>query len=518
METSGPPEVPGLELGTLLGRGGSGEVWEGVDLEGGRRVAVKVSAADPAAVEAAVREAAVTARTAAEHVLAVEACLPLADGRVALVMPLMRGGSLAGLIAARGHLGPGEVVTVLAPLAGALGRLHAAGVVHGDVSPGNVLLDLDGRPVLADLGVGRVLGEAPQAVWGTPGHIAPEVLLGGEPSPASDVYALGALGWLCLAGEVPGAPGLRPTLPEVCRAGAGSEPLVAAVEAAVSPRVADRPDADELAGLLFAAAEPEPLRLVAGDDAVSAVTYRLRAAAGRPPVPDRPPPRRGRHRGAPRAARRRERRLPVLRLGQVLRAAAGGVAALVVAAAVLGVLGTQGLRDDPARAAVRPEVSTTPREPGPGPTAPTAPSAPAREPGPATDVRTDPEAARRRPAELLTALAGARAEAYRLADPTRLAEAESDDGALRARDEAAVGALRSSGVRYPDLRYEVDAVAVRGAGSRTAVLSARLGVAGYRVVGGDTTASRPAVRPAPVLVDLVLTGRGWRLADVRPVR
>ncbi|QIM20676.1 protein kinase [Phycicoccus sp. HDW14] len=285
METTSPPQVPGVELGALLGRGGGGEVWEGVLLEGSRPVAVKVTGADAEAAEAAVREASVAARVAAEHVLGVLACTALPDGRVALVMPLMRGGSLAALVRARGHLGPGEVVTVLAPLAGALGRLHAAGVVHGDVSPGNVLLDLDGRPVLADLGVGRVLGEAPAAVWGTPGHLAPEVLMGAEPSPASDVYALGALGWLCLAGEVPGAPGLRPGLASVCRAGSGSEALVAAVEAAVHPRADERPGADELAWLFFGAAEPEPLHLVAGDDDVSAVTYRLRAAAGRAPGP-----------------------------------------------------------------------------------------------------------------------------------------------------------------------------------------------------------------------------------------
>ena len=91
------------------------------------------------------------------------------------------------------------------------------------------------------------------------------------------------MGWLCLSGTVPGPPGLRPELAQVSLAGEGSEPVVAALAAAVSAEPADRPGAHELAWLLFGAAEPEPLRLVAGDDEVSAVTYRLRAAAGRPP-------------------------------------------------------------------------------------------------------------------------------------------------------------------------------------------------------------------------------------------
>ena len=224
-----------------------------------------------------------SARAASAHVVAVEACVPLPDGRVAVVMPHLLGGAVDALVRHRGHLSPGEVVTVLAPVASALGRLHDLGVVHGDVSPGNVLLDLDGRPVLGDLGLGHVVGDVSPGVWGTDGYVAPEVLLGADPTPASDVYALGAVGWLCLSGTVPGPPGLRPELAQVCLAGEGSEPVVAALAAAVSAEPADRPGAHELAWLLFGAAEPEPLRLVAGDDEVSAVTYRLRAAAGRPP-------------------------------------------------------------------------------------------------------------------------------------------------------------------------------------------------------------------------------------------
>ncbi len=275
------PDVPGFELGELLARGGTSEVWAGVAVADGRRVAVKVVHAALGAVEAAAREASVSAQVASAHVVPVEGCVELADGRLAVVMPHLRGGSLDRLVRARGHLAPGEVVTVLAPVASALGRLHDLGVVHGDVSPGNVLLDLEGRPLLGDLGLGHVLGEVSPGVWGTEGYVAPEVLLGADPSPASDVYALGALGWLCLTGSVPGAPGLRPRLADISLAGSGAEPLVRVLDTALDPDAASRPRAHELAWALFHVAPAQPLDLVRGGDEVSAVTYRLRAAAGR---------------------------------------------------------------------------------------------------------------------------------------------------------------------------------------------------------------------------------------------
>ncbi|QKE84513.1 serine/threonine-protein kinase [Arthrobacter sp. NEB 688] len=494
METTEPPVLPGLRLGRLLGRGGSAQVWEAERLDDGRRVAVKVSHGDAEAAQAAVREASVAGRTVSAHVVPVEACLTLPDARVALVMPLMRGGSLAALVAARGHLGPGEVVTVLAPLAEALGRLHAAGVVHGDVSPGNVLLDLDGRPALADLGVGRVLGDAPTPVWGTPGHLAPEVLLGAAPSPAADVYALGALGWLCLAGEVPGAPGLRPSLVEVSRAGAGSEAVVAALEAAVQPRPEERPDADELAGLLFAAARPEPLHLVVAGDTESAVTYRLRAAAGSPPVP--PVLERGRHRApaGPRPTGQRGVARPVV-LGAV---GLGVVGLLVVLGGLLG-------RDEPARAAA-PAASTA--------------SAVGQQAGPAAarpaDPRTDARAPVERPQELLAVLADARAAAYRSSDPERLGAAETSGGALHERDAAALAALRTASARYDGLAYRVTEVSVRSAAADRAELRAVVGVGAHRVVrpGADTAVA--ASPGEPVVVDLVRTPAGWRLEALRP--
>ena len=138
-----------------------------------------------------------------------------------VVMPHLLGGSLDALVRARGHLPPGEVVTVLAPVASALGRLHDLGVVHGDVSPGNVLLDLDGRPVLGDLGLGHVVGDVSPGVWGTDGYVAPEVLLGERPLAGIRRLRPGGPRLALPHGHVPGPPGLRPELTRPVPGGRG---------------------------------------------------------------------------------------------------------------------------------------------------------------------------------------------------------------------------------------------------------------------------------------------------------
>ncbi|MFQ6170527.1 serine/threonine protein kinase [Oryzobacter sp. R7] len=500
------PDVPGLELGELVARGATSEVWAGVEVGSGRRVAVKVVGADLGALDAAAREASLSARASSAHVVAVDACVPLPDGRVALVMPHVGGGPLDALVRARGHLAAGEVVTVLAPLASALGRLHDLGVVHGDVSPGNVLLELDGRPVLADLGLGHVVGEVTPGVWGTDGYVAPEVLMGADPGPAADVYALGALGWLCLSGQVPGPPGLRPTLAELSLAGEGSGAVVTALEAAVSPQVADRPTAHELAWQLFHAARPEPLHLVHGEDETSAVTYRLRAAAAHPPEVDE------RMAWSDRFVRRWVGAASVrLTRGRHARPAPPTIRrrALVTAAAVLlllvaggAVAGTAGWRlDGAARAdapSARPEV--------------VRPAGPA----PAGDVRLDPTAPRDRPAELVAVLAEARALAWREASPAHLHGADAPGSAAEARDRAAVTELSRSGLRYVGLRYTVRDAVTLTAADATARVRARIDTGAYGVVGTTASTPRPASAGEEVVLTLVLTDVGWRVSDVVP--
>ena len=504
LESAGPvPDVPGFELGELLARGATSEVWAGVAVDGGRRVAVKVVSAALAPLEAAAREAAVSSRAASAHVVGVEACVPLPDGRVALVMPHLRGGALGGLVRARGHLVPGEVVTVLAPVASALGRLHDVGVVHGDVSPGNVLLDLDGRPLLGDLGLGHVVGDVSPGVWGTEGYVAPEVLMGADPTPASDVYGVGALGWLCVSGQVPGAPGLRPALADVSRTGPEGAALVRVLDAAVAPDPGDRPSADELAWQLFSAADPEPLQLVRGDDDVSAVTYRLRAAAERGRAVRAVQRRRARHArvGA------RLTRAPARRARAAL---AGVIASLVLLVALVGAVAASGRGGDVAQAA------PTGRPAAAGPAAGAGAGPGVRTPDRAADPREDPHAPHDRAAELLTVLADARASAWREATPALLHAAVAPGSAAAGRDAVAVTDLVRAGVRYSGLRYTVDEVSLVSSSARTALVGARIGTGPYTVVGPTGSTRRPAAPGRAVVVELVRTDAGWRISDVRP--
>ncbi|HQA13648.1 MAG TPA: serine/threonine-protein kinase [Ornithinibacter sp.] len=518
-EGTQPPEVPGFEVGELLARGGTSEVWAGVAVPEGRRVAIKVVQAGLGEVEAAAREAAVSAAAASAHIVEIHSVIDLADGRVALVMPHLRGGSLDALVRTRGHLTAGEVVTALAPVASALGRLHGLGVVHGDVSPGNVLLDLDGRPVLGDLGLGHVVGDISPGVWGTDGYVAPEVVMGGDPSPASDVYGVGALGWLCLTGSVPGAPGLRPALADVSRAGPSAAGLVEALEAALSPDPADRPDAHELGWLLFQAATATPLDLVRGGDEVSAVTYRLRAAAGEAPALEATPRWRrvwarlaGRGAAPPTSIPVERRRgagrhsEPATRAGvgvaRVAVTAAGAAAlavALVVAATVLG--------RDSGSAEARAAPSTVQPVGGPAQVRPTF----------VPDPRVDPVSPRERPQELLTALAEARAGAFREATPAMLHGAVAPGSTAAARDAAAVSEVARAGLRYSGLRYDVvDARHVSG-DARAAVVQARIDASAYSVVGRSGAQPQPAQEGRVVVVDLVFTQAGWRISAIRPV-
>lgn len=276
------PQVPGYVLLDPLGTGAGGRVWRARRAADGLLVALKVVQAadnDPAG---ALREAGVLARVRHPHLLHLYDVLPVPDDSgtatcLALAVQLADGGSLAQVLAARRHLTPGELVTLLVPLGGALAQLHEAAVVHGDVSPANVLFLADGMPMLGDVGVARLVGESDRAVHGTDGMVAPEVLEGFAPGPEADVYALGALAWWCLTGERPGWVGTRCDLvdlvPDV------PEQLRELVQGAMSPEPDDRPQAQEVAAVALTLVAPEPIEVAPDVDPAAGLTRRLRAVA-----------------------------------------------------------------------------------------------------------------------------------------------------------------------------------------------------------------------------------------------
>ncbi|MEU4656593.1 serine/threonine-protein kinase [Streptomyces sp. NPDC023723] len=197
-----------------LGEGGMGTVWRARDEVLRREVAVKEVRA-PAGLPAGdvqrmytrlEREAWAAARVAHPNVVTVYD-VATDDGRPWIVMELVRGLSLADLLAAEGPLAPRRAAGIGAEVLAALRAAHEAGVLHRDVKPGNVLLANDGRVVLTDFGIAVVEGSSALTmtgeVVGSPEFLAPERALGRTPGPESDLWSLGVLLYAAVEGSSP---------------------------------------------------------------------------------------------------------------------------------------------------------------------------------------------------------------------------------------------------------------------------------------------------------------------------
>jgi serine/threonine-protein kinase len=189
-----------------LGSGGQGEVWRAADQGDPESVALKIltrtflPGSDP--WQALQREYEVVREL--DHPLILKTYPPLCDGELAVLpMKLATGGDLRPLRGAPYV----EIVPVLIDLARALEYAHEHGVVHRDLKPANVLFDAMGRVQLADFGVAgraRADGQIDQARTGwSPSCASPELLRGLPPTPADDLYGLGALAFELLTGTPP---------------------------------------------------------------------------------------------------------------------------------------------------------------------------------------------------------------------------------------------------------------------------------------------------------------------------
>lgn len=203
------------ELDRLIAVGGMGQVWRAWDIALHRTVAVKVLRSeytgDPTFVARFRAEAQHAASLSHPNTAAVfdygEATAQDGTGETLayLVMELVEGEPLSALLAREGRLDTATTLSILRQTAFALAQAHRSGMVHRDVKPGNIMVRPDGSVKITDFGIAwsarSVALTRTGQVIGTPQYLSPEQAEGKHATPASDVYALGLIGYECLVGH-----------------------------------------------------------------------------------------------------------------------------------------------------------------------------------------------------------------------------------------------------------------------------------------------------------------------------
>ncbi|HEU4755778.1 MAG TPA: serine/threonine-protein kinase, partial [Agromyces sp.] len=198
------------ELQSRIAIGGMGEVWQATDLVIGRQVAIKILKdeylGDPGFLErfrAEARHAALVNHEGIANVFDYGE----EEGSAYLVMELVPGEALSTILEREHVLSTDKVLDIVAQTAGALQAAHAAGLVHRDIKPGNLLITPDGRVKITDFGIARIADQVPLTatgqVMGTVQYLSPEQASGHPASPTTDIYSLGIVAYECLAGRRP---------------------------------------------------------------------------------------------------------------------------------------------------------------------------------------------------------------------------------------------------------------------------------------------------------------------------
>ncbi|MEV5608255.1 serine/threonine-protein kinase [Streptomyces sp. NPDC052225] len=255
-----------------LGHGGMGTVWRAKDETVDREVAVKepripdhLPAQERANVfERMRREARAAARLDHPAVVNVHD-VAVEDGQPWIVMEFVQGRSLGDALQ-EGTLGARDAARIGLQVLGALEAAHAAGILHRDVKPDNVMLGRHDRVILTDFGIAQIEGETnltdTGGFVGSPEFIAPERVLGQRPGPASDLWSLGVVLYAATEGVSPFRRNNTPaTLQSVLNAtpaapAAAQGPLAEAINGLLQKDPARRPNAAQVRALLERAAEP----------------------------------------------------------------------------------------------------------------------------------------------------------------------------------------------------------------------------------------------------------------------
>ncbi|MDW8808338.1 serine/threonine-protein kinase [Streptomyces scabiei] len=207
-------DLPGYEIQEILGRGGFATVYRARQLAVGREVALKVDSrvlSTPRDRQRFLREVTAAGQLSGHpHVVPVHDAGVLADDRPYMVLELCPGGSLGDRLHRQGAFPLKEARDIGVGLADAVAAAHAAGVLHRDIKPGNVMVNRYGGVALTDFGLaamprpGRELSVTREAL--TPAYAPPEAFHMAEPSPAGDVYSLAATVHALLCGRPPHHP------------------------------------------------------------------------------------------------------------------------------------------------------------------------------------------------------------------------------------------------------------------------------------------------------------------------
>ncbi|MEV4776612.1 serine/threonine-protein kinase [Microbacterium sp. LWH12-1.2] len=198
------------ELQSRIAIGGMGEVWEATDHVIGRTVAIKILKdeymGDPGFLERFRAEARHAALVNHEGIASVFD-YGEENGSAYLVMELVPGEALSTILERDGAMSADKTLDIVAQTASALQAAHAAGLVHRDIKPGNLLITPDGRVKITDFGIARIADQVPLTatgqVMGTVQYLSPEQASGHPASPATDTYSLGIVAYECLAGRRP---------------------------------------------------------------------------------------------------------------------------------------------------------------------------------------------------------------------------------------------------------------------------------------------------------------------------
>jgi serine/threonine protein kinase len=524
------PEVPGYQVERELGRGASARVWLVREQLTRREFAVKCFAPPelPAryapgtgadgrdkrdAEEAVRRELRILSTLDHDHLVQAHDVVRLqgaADGGLGLIMDYAAGGSLARLVSCRGPLSVGQTVTVLTPLAQALGYLHGKGFMHSDVAPGNVLFTAHGKPLLADLGVTRMVGDAADsAPAGTEGFVdpAPVDALRAGLQPERDLYSAAAIGWYCLTGKAPEHGQSRPPLSLLVP---GVPPaLAAALESGLKEDRRERPTALEFAGAVYRSADPAPVDL--SGSVHPTVLPQLLTRRNVPPS-----------RNARRAAKLRtwRRRLgisgrPLRPKGRAPGRHAGSsrrwIGAAAAALACSGIA-TAWFLAGPQQA---PQQAAAPL-PVQAPAASDVPPEAAAGPAPA-DARQ--LALSQKPEEAARGLAGLRSAALSSGHFELLDEVNQANSPAAAADAGISGRLRDAGQVLAGFDTTLTrAEAEPGASDSRAVVAITVANSAYRETDtrGNVVAVEPAGPEEQLRLVLVSSGGRWRIQEILP--